>query len=123
MLAAKNYDVNAINITILNEIPGDTTTYQSIDTIMSQDEVVKYPTEFLNSTSEDVLLPRSQLFQQICISNSNICSCRCDSPFNHPPINKSEVQLLLVCGLNLENPYFSRGQLYVACSQVGKPSD
>jgi ATP-dependent DNA helicase PIF1 len=30
---------------------------------------------------------------------------------------------LKVCGLNLENPYFSNGQLYVACSRVGKPSD
>jgi hypothetical protein len=29
---------------------------------------------------------------------------------------------LSVCGLNLENPSFSRGELYVACSHVGKPS-
>jgi hypothetical protein len=28
---------------------------------------------------------------------------------------------LKVCGLNLENPCFSNGQLYVACSRVGKP--
>jgi len=49
MLAAKNYDVNTINTTILNEISGDMTTYQSIDTVMNQDEVVKYPIEFLNS--------------------------------------------------------------------------
>jgi hypothetical protein len=30
---------------------------------------------------------------------------------------------LQVCGLNLENPCFSNGQLYVDCSRVGKPSD
>jgi len=48
-LTAKNYNVNTKNITILNEIPGDTTTYQSIDTVMKQDEVVKYATEFLDS--------------------------------------------------------------------------
>ncbi|KAF0772121.1 ATP-dependent DNA helicase PIF1-like [Aphis craccivora] len=41
--------VNTINITILNEILGDTTTYQSIDTVTNQDEVAKYSTEFLNS--------------------------------------------------------------------------
>ncbi|KAL4091331.1 hypothetical protein QTP88_026034 [Uroleucon formosanum] len=38
-------------------------------------------------------------------------------------INKSQGQSLSVCGINLENPCFSHGQLYVACSPVGKPSD
>ncbi|XP_022179201.1 uncharacterized protein LOC111039864 [Myzus persicae] len=38
-------------------------------------------------------------------------------------INKSQGQSLSVCGINLENPCFSLGQLYVACSSVGKPSD
>jgi ATP-dependent DNA helicase PIF1 len=38
-------------------------------------------------------------------------------------INKAQAQSLQVCGLNLENPCFSHGQLYVACSRVGKPSD
>lgn len=33
-------------------------------------------------------------------------------------INKAQGQSLEVCGLNLENPCFSHGQLYVACSQV-----
>ncbi|CAG9835156.1 unnamed protein product [Diabrotica balteata] len=28
-----------------------------------------------------------------------------------------------VCGINLENPCFLHGQLYVVCSRVGKPSD
>ena len=36
--------------------------------------------------------------------------------------NKSQGQSLSVCGLNLENACFSHGQLYVACSRVGKPS-
>jgi ATP-dependent DNA helicase PIF1 len=38
-------------------------------------------------------------------------------------INKAQGQSLYVCGLNLENQCFSHGQLYVACSRVGKPSD
>ncbi|GFV15902.1 ATP-dependent DNA helicase [Trichonephila clavipes] len=38
-------------------------------------------------------------------------------------INKAQGQSLQECGLNLENPCFSHGQLYVACSRVGKPSD
>ena len=37
-------------------------------------------------------------------------------------INKSQGQSLSVRGLNLNNPCFSHGQLYVACSCVGKPS-
>lgn len=38
-------------------------------------------------------------------------------------INKAQGQSLQVCGLDLENPCFSHGQLYVACSRVGKPSN
>ncbi|GFV00105.1 ATP-dependent DNA helicase [Trichonephila clavipes] len=49
ILAAKNFDVNTINFTIQHGIPSETTTYKSIDTVENQDEVVSYPTEFLNS--------------------------------------------------------------------------
>jgi hypothetical protein len=50
ILAATNNDVNAINCSIPNETPGETTTYKSIDTsIMNQGQVVNYLTEFLNS--------------------------------------------------------------------------
>ncbi|GFV80470.1 ATP-dependent DNA helicase [Trichonephila clavipes] len=38
-------------------------------------------------------------------------------------IYKSQGQTMKICGLNLENPCFSHGQLYVACSTVGKPSN
>ncbi|UYV73021.1 hypothetical protein LAZ67_10001581 [Cordylochernes scorpioides] len=38
-------------------------------------------------------------------------------------INKAQGQSLQVCGLNLINPCFSHGQLYVGCSRVGKPSN
>ncbi|KAG9460641.1 hypothetical protein GDO78_020514 [Eleutherodactylus coqui] len=38
-------------------------------------------------------------------------------------INRAQGQSLQQCGLDLENPCFSHGQLYVASSRVGKPSD
>ncbi|XP_029341402.1 ATP-dependent DNA helicase PIF1-like [Acyrthosiphon pisum] len=37
-------------------------------------------------------------------------------------INKAQGQTMYICGLDLENPCFSHGQLYVACSRVGEPS-
>jgi len=36
-------------VRIIIEISGDTTTHQTIDTVMNQVEVVKNPTDFLNS--------------------------------------------------------------------------
>lgn len=38
-------------------------------------------------------------------------------------INKAQGQSLTFAGLNLENPCFSHGQLYVACSRVGTPKN
>ncbi|GFV12327.1 ATP-dependent DNA helicase [Trichonephila clavipes] len=177
ILAAKNIDVNTINFPIQHGIPSETTTYKSIDTVENQDEVVNYPTEFLNLLDfpgmpshvlilkigvpiillrninpprlfngtrlsvkkmmnnvikatiltgkfkgEDVLLPRIPMIPT-------------DMPFEFKrlqfpvrlafamTIKKAQGQSLQVCGLNLENPCFSHGQLYVACSSVGKPSD
>ncbi|KAJ8882193.1 hypothetical protein PR048_018681 [Dryococelus australis] len=49
ILAAKNNYVNTINFSIQNEIPDEATTYEFIDAVINQDEVVNYPTEFLNS--------------------------------------------------------------------------
>ena len=37
-------------------------------------------------------------------------------------INRSQGQSLSVCGINLENPCFSHGQLYVACSRAEIPT-
>lgn len=37
-------------------------------------------------------------------------------------INKSQGQAMTICGLDLENSCFSHGQLYIACSRVGKLS-
>lgn len=38
-------------------------------------------------------------------------------------INKSQGQSMSCVGLNLEDPCFSHGQLYVACSRVGNPNN
>ena len=71
---------------------------------------------------ENVLLPRIPMFPT-------------DMPFQFKrlqfpvrlafamTINKAQGQSLQVCGLDLENPCFSHGQLYVATSRVRKPSD
>ena len=37
-------------------------------------------------------------------------------------INKAQGQSLKICGVDLECGVFSHGELYVACSRVGKPS-
>jgi ATP-dependent DNA helicase PIF1 len=37
-------------------------------------------------------------------------------------INKAQGQTLQVCGLDLEEPCFSHGQLYVSSSRVGTPN-
>ncbi|KAK9872125.1 hypothetical protein WA026_016177 [Henosepilachna vigintioctopunctata] len=176
ILAAKNKDVEDLNATIQNFLPGQLVSFKSVDTVMNQDDVVNYPTEFLNSLElpglpshnlqlkvgsvvimlrninqprlcngtrlavkklmnnviegtiikgkykgEDVLIPRIPMIPT-------------DLPFDFKrlqfpvrlafsmTINKSQGQSLEVCGINLEFPCFSHGQLYVACSRVGKPS-
>ncbi|KAJ8896515.1 hypothetical protein PR048_001859, partial [Dryococelus australis] len=140
ILAAKNVDVNELNFKIQNEIAGELRTYKSVDSATNQDDV-NYPPEFLNSLvlpglpphnlqlkvgsgkykGEDVLIPRIPMIPT-------------DIPFEFKrlqfqvrlafamTINKSQGQSLSVCGINLENPCFSFGQLYVACSRVGKLS-
>ncbi|XP_017469499.1 PREDICTED: uncharacterized protein LOC108361401, partial [Rhagoletis zephyria] len=49
ILAAKNNDVHALNFTIQSKMDGDLVTYKSVDSITNSDDVVNYPTEFLNS--------------------------------------------------------------------------
>ncbi|XP_071642994.1 ATP-dependent DNA helicase PIF6-like [Temnothorax longispinosus] len=177
ILAARNNDVNAINFTIQNGIPGEATTYKSIDTVMNQNEVVNYPTEFLNSLDLPGMPPHSLTLKIgvpiILLRNINpprLCNgtrlsvkkmmnnvieatilngkfkgedvllpripmIPTDMPFEFKrlqfpvrlafamTINKAQGQSLQVCGLYLENPCFSHGQLYVGCSRVGKPND
>ncbi|XP_059169815.1 uncharacterized protein LOC131951424 [Physella acuta] len=177
ILAATNSDVNDMNFTIQKRIPGEETTYKSIDTAINQDEAVSYPTEFLNSLDlpgmpphilslklgAPIILLRNINPPRLCngtrlsvkkmmhnIIKATILTGKfkgehvllpripmipTDMPFDFKrlqfpvrlafamTINKAQGQSLQVCGLNLQNPCFSHGQLYVACSRVGKSSD
>lgn len=49
ILAAKNIDVDELSFKLQSEIAGELVTYKSIDSVTDQDDVVNYPTEFLNS--------------------------------------------------------------------------
>lgn len=143
---------------------------------MNQDDVVNYPTEFLNSLELPGLPPHNLQLKvgSVVIMLRNINQPRLcngtrlavkrlmnnvieatiikgkykgedvlipripmiptDLPFDFKrlqfpvrlafamTINKSQGQSLEVCGINLEFPCFAHGQLYVACSRVGKPS-
>lgn len=73
-------------------------------------------------SGEDVLLPRIPMIP----SDSPIPFKRLQFPIRLAyamTINKSQGQTMTVCGIDLENCCFSHGQLYVACSRVGKPQN
>ena len=75
-----------------------------------------------NSRGEDVFIPRIPLISinvpfQFKRLQFPVRICYAMS------INKSQGQSLRVAGLCLSSPCFSHGQLYVACSRVGSPSD
>ncbi len=149
---------------------------RAIDSITNPDDVVNYPTEFLNSlelpgfpphnlqlkVGSVVMILRNLNPPRLCngtrlavkrlmpnlieatiingkCAGENVCIPRIpmiptDLPFDFKrlqfpvrlafamTINKSQGQSLSVCGINLENHCFSHGQLYVACSRVGKPT-
>lgn len=57
ILAAKNDDVNKLNDQIQLQIPGETTKYKSIDSVVDEDQVVNYPIEFLNSLEPSGIPP------------------------------------------------------------------
>ncbi|XP_052750249.1 uncharacterized protein LOC128200537, partial [Galleria mellonella] len=59
ILAAKNVDVNEMNFHIQEKIAGELKNYKSVDSITNEDEVVNYPTEFLNSLELPGLPPHN----------------------------------------------------------------
>jgi len=48
ILAAKNIDVDALNFIVQNMLSGELISFKSIDTVVDENEIVNFPTEFLN---------------------------------------------------------------------------
>ncbi|VDM98548.1 unnamed protein product, partial [Onchocerca ochengi] len=110
-------------------------TYRSFDTVVEADEAVNYPTEFLNSIDLPGMPPRVLQLKIgvpiIMLQNMNqlkLCNGTRLARLQFPvrlafvfTINKAQGLSLELCGLDLETDCFSHGQLYVACSRVGKP--
>ncbi|XP_017466327.1 PREDICTED: uncharacterized protein LOC108359141 [Rhagoletis zephyria] len=176
ILAPKSVHVNSINYQILEKLPGEVTTYKSVDSAMNQDDAVNYLVEFLNSleppgmpphclnlkVGSSIILLRNLNAQKLCNATrlaakkmmANLVEATIltgkgkgeivlipriplittDMTFEFKrlqfpvrlafamSVNKAQGQTLQVCGLNLEEPCFSHGQLYVACSRVGIPN-
>ncbi|XP_024893165.1 uncharacterized protein LOC112468279, partial [Temnothorax curvispinosus] len=171
ILAPKNESVKKINAHIQNLLPGEITTYKSIDSVTEESQAVQYPTEFLNSLEPVGMPPHNLLIKKgapimllrnldpprlcngtrLCIKNlyTHIieatiltgCAKGVDVFIPRIPlisiemplefkrlqfpirlafamsINKAQGQSLAVAGINLNEPCFSHGQLYVACSR------
>lgn len=177
ILATKNEIVNNINETIQDMIPGTLKIYNSIDTMVDENDSVNFPTEFLNSLNvpgmplhslklkigSPIILLRNLNSPKLCngtrlcvkqllnnvieakiltgkdkgntvfipriplISNEqSINFKRLQFPVKLAysiTINKAQGQTFKWCGINLKEPCFSHGQLYVACSRVGAPEN
>ena len=64
ILAPRNNSVSVINLQIQAQLPGNQTSYKSIDSVADVDESVQYPIEFLNSL-EPSGMPPHNLFLKV----------------------------------------------------------
>ena len=63
ILAPKNNSVNAINLQVQQQLPGEAKSYVSLDTVVDADQAVQYPTEFLNSLEPPGMPPHNLLLK------------------------------------------------------------
>ncbi|XP_069175646.1 uncharacterized protein [Procambarus clarkii] len=104
ILEAKNKDVYELSNIIQSNIQSEAVTYKYVDIVVEADEAVNDPTEFLNSLDLPGIPPHVLQLKIVTI-------------------NKAQGQSLDMCSLYQDMDYFSHGQLYVACSRVGKPDN
>jgi ATP-dependent exoDNAse (exonuclease V) alpha subunit len=57
ILAPKNTDVNDLNGYLMDKFPGNYTDFYSADTVLSEDQALSYPVEYLNSMNPGSLPP------------------------------------------------------------------
>nr|XP_046472567.1 uncharacterized protein LOC124214346 [Neodiprion pinetum] len=77
ILAAKNVDVNELNLKIQHLLPGELVSYKSIDTVCDDTEAVNFPTEFLNSLDLPGMPPHN-LQLKMCQYNLNAFNFQLD---------------------------------------------
>ena len=63
ILAPKNNSVNAIDLQVQQQLPGEAKSYMSLDTVVDADQAVQYPTEFLNSLEPPGMPPHNLLLK------------------------------------------------------------
>uniref|UniRef100_A0A034VSN1 DNA helicase Pif1-like 2B domain-containing protein n=1 Tax=Bactrocera dorsalis TaxID=27457 RepID=A0A034VSN1_BACDO len=63
ILAAKNADVDNLNLKIQQLLPGNLVSYKSINTVCDVSEVVNFPTEFLNSLDLSGMPPHNLILK------------------------------------------------------------
>jgi len=59
ILAAKNSDVDALNFTTQNMLSGELISFESINTVVDENETVNFPTKLLNSLNLPNPLPHN----------------------------------------------------------------
>ena len=49
ILAPRNKTIHAINTTLVEQLPGESVQYKSLDSVPDESQAIEFPTEFLNS--------------------------------------------------------------------------